>query len=44
MTVDSMGNILPGSGDEECIVQAEIDRNTVLKIRTEFPFLKDRVF
>ncbi len=44
MAVDPMGNILAGGGDEECIVWADIDRNTVLKTRADFPFLKDRMF
>lgn len=44
LVVDPMGNIIAGSGDEECIVWAEVDQNTVLKARSEFPFLKDRVF
>ncbi len=44
MAVDPMGNILAGGGDEECIVWADVDRNTLLKTRAEFPFLKDRVF
>ena len=44
MVVDPMGNIIAGSGDDECIVWANVDRNTVLKTRTEFPTLKDRMF
>lgn len=44
MVVDPLGNIVAGSGDEECIVRAEVDRNAVLKARTEFHTLQDRVF
>ena len=44
MIVDPMGNIIAGSGDEEGIVRAEIDRNVVLKTRTEFSALQDRLF
>ena len=42
MIVDPMGNIIAGSGDEEGIVRAEVDRNIVLRARTEFSTLQDR--
>jgi predicted amidohydrolase len=44
LVVDPMGNIIAGSGDEECIVWARVDRNTVLRARAEFPALRDRFF
>ncbi len=44
LVVDPMGNMVAGSGDEEDIIWAEVDREIVLKARTEFPALKDRVF
>lgn len=44
LVVDPMGQIITGSNDEECIVWAEVDRDIVLRARTEFPALRDRVF
>lgn len=44
LVVDPMGNVIAGSGDEECIVRAEVNQNTVLQARREFPALEDRVF
>ena len=42
--VDPTGQIIAGSGDEECIVWAEVNRDVVLRARAEFPALRDRVF
>jgi len=42
--IDPMGQIIAGSGDEECIVWAEVNREIVLRVREEFPALRDRVF
>lgn len=39
-----MGHIIAGSGDEECIIWAEIEREFVLTARKEFPTLKDCIF
>lgn len=39
--VDPWGNVLAGSGYEEMIVSAEISREELVRIRTEFPVLKD---
>ena len=39
--VDPWGNVLAGTGYEEAIVRAEISREEVLRIRKEFPVLKD---
>jgi len=44
LVVDPMGQIVGGSGDEECIVRAEVDRDIVLRARVEYPALRDRVF
>ena len=44
LVVDPMGEIVAGSDDEECIVWGEGNRNIVLRARSEFPALKDRVF
>jgi len=44
LVVDPMGQIVGGGDDEECIVRAEIDRDTVLGARAEYPALRDRVF
>jgi len=44
LVVDPMGQILAGSDEEECIVWGEVNREMVLRARTEFPALKDRVF
>jgi predicted amidohydrolase len=42
--VDPTGQIIAGSDDEECIVWAEVSREIVLRVRAEFPALRDRVF
>ncbi len=42
--VDPTGQVIAGSGDEECIVWGEVTRDTVLRVRAEFPALRDRVF
>ena len=42
--IDPTGQIIAGSGDEECIVWAEVNRQIVLRVRAEFPALRDRVF
>jgi predicted amidohydrolase len=42
--VDPMGQIIAGSGDEECVVWAEASSDIVLRVRAEFPALRDRVF
>lgn len=39
--VDPWGNVLAGTGYEEAIVKAEISREELLRIRKEFPVLKD---
>jgi predicted amidohydrolase len=44
LMVDPMGRIIAGSSDEECVVWTEVDRDTVLRARAEFPALRDRVF
>jgi predicted amidohydrolase len=44
LIVDPMGQIIAGSGDEEGVVWGEMDRERVLRVRAEFPALKDRVF
>ena len=44
LIVDPMGQIIAGSNEEECIVWGEVNRETVLRVRAEFPALKDRVF
>jgi predicted amidohydrolase len=44
LVTDPMGQIIAGSNDEECVVWAETDRESVLRARAEFPALKDRVF
>jgi predicted amidohydrolase len=44
LVVDPMGEIVSGGNDEECIVCAEVNRDIVLRARTEFPALRDRVF
>jgi len=43
MIVDPWGTILASGGDEECILQAEIDREKALKVRSEFPAVNDRI-
>ncbi len=42
--VDPTGQVIAGSGDDECIVWGEVTRDMVLRVRTEFPALRDRVF
>jgi predicted amidohydrolase len=44
LVVDPMGEIVSAGNDEECIVRAEVNRDIVLRARTEFPALRDRVF
>ncbi len=44
LMVDPMGEILAGSGDQECVVWGEVNREVVLRARAEFPALRDRVF
>lgn len=43
MIVDPWGTILASSGDEECILWADIDLGRVSRVRQEFPALKDRI-
>ena len=43
MMVDPWGVIVTSGGDEECILQAEIDLKKVETTRKEFPALSDRV-
>jgi predicted amidohydrolase len=43
MVVDPWGVIVTSGGDEECILQAEIDLKKVATTRKEFPALSDRV-
>lgn len=43
MIVNPWGTILASGGDEECIVQAEIDIEKVSSVRSEFPAVKDRI-
>jgi predicted amidohydrolase len=43
MIVDPWGTLLAGGGDEECILQAEIDMDYVASVRREFPAVKDRI-
>jgi len=42
--IDPMGQIIAGSGDEEYVVWAEVSREIVVRVRAEFPALRDRVF
>jgi predicted amidohydrolase len=44
MIVDPWGTILASGGDEECILQAEIDIEKVSSVRKEFPAVKDRIY
>ncbi len=44
LVVDPMGQVVAGSKDEECVVWGEVNRDTVLRARAEFPALKDRIF
>lgn len=39
--VDPWGNVIAGTGYEEAVVKAEISRGELLRIRKEFPVLKD---
>jgi len=43
MVVDPHGVVLAGGGDEEALIQAEIDLSAVKEARDNFPALKDRV-
>jgi len=43
MIIDPWGVIMASGGDEEYILRAEIDIQQVLRIRREFPAIKDRV-
>ncbi len=43
MIVNPWGTILASGGDEECILQAEIDIEKVSSVRSEFPAVKDRI-
>lgn len=43
MIVDPWGTIVASGGDEECILQAEIDLGKVSSVRGEFPAVKDRI-
>ncbi len=43
MIVDPWGTILASGGDEECILQAEIDIGKVSSVRGEFPAVRDRI-
>ena len=44
MLVDPFGEVVAESKDQECIVWGEANREVVLRTRSEFPALKDRVF
>jgi predicted amidohydrolase len=44
LVVDPFGEMIAGSNDEECVVWGEVSRDIVLRARSEFPALKDRVF
>jgi predicted amidohydrolase len=44
MVVDPLGNVLVDAGEEEGIVQAKIDMETVMQVREKLPFLKDKRF
>lgn len=43
MIVDPWGTIVASGGDEECILQAEIDIGKVSSVRSEFPAVRDRI-
>jgi predicted amidohydrolase len=43
MVVSPWGTIVASAGDEECILQTDIDLSKVSKVRQEFPTLKDRI-
>jgi predicted amidohydrolase len=43
MIVDPWGTVLASGGDEECILQAEINPETVTSVRREFPAVNDRL-
>ena len=44
LVVGPMGEMIAEGNDEECVVWGEVNRNTVLRARSEFSALKDRVF
>lgn len=44
LVVDPWGERIAGGNDDECIVWGEVNRDIVLRARSEFPALKDRVF
>jgi predicted amidohydrolase len=44
LVVNPRGEVIAEGGKEEDIVWAEVDRNTVLRTREEFPALRDRIF
>ncbi|HUL31847.1 MAG TPA: nitrilase-related carbon-nitrogen hydrolase, partial [Thermodesulfobacteriota bacterium] len=44
LVVDPWGEIMARGNDEEGVVWGEVNRDIVLKARSEFPALKDRVF
>jgi predicted amidohydrolase len=44
LVVDPWGEIIAGGDDEESVVWGEVDRDSVLRTRSEFPALRDRVF
>jgi predicted amidohydrolase len=41
--VDPTGNVVAGAGDDESVVQADIDASSVAAVREAFPALRDRV-
>jgi predicted amidohydrolase len=44
LVVGPWGEIIAGGNDEESVVWGEVDRDSVLRTRSEFPALRDRVF
>ncbi len=44
MVVDPWGVVTAGAGDEECVVQADVDLNKVAEVRKVFPALQDIAF
>ena len=44
LMVDPWGEIIAGGNDEESVVWGEVNRDSVLRARTQFPVLRDRVF
>ena len=44
LVVGPMGEMIAEGNDEECVVWGEVNRNIVLRARSEFSALKDRVF